>query len=147
MIWGEVINSVRRIHLDLVQECSVPAALVSKDAELTDAEIPFPEAVDDFDEWEEIAIPPELQDIIPLHPVERALIEGPVLPIQQVRFVSSAEIERLFASILVLEKDWLSKAKLLTPDRVRFLENAIAVQALKLSVRAGFRSLKPMKEI
>jgi hypothetical protein len=147
MIWGEIINSVRKIHLDLVQECSVPAALVSRDAELDPAGISFPESVDDFDEWEEIPLPVELQDVIPLHPVERALVEGPVLPIQHVRFVSAAEIERLFASILALEKDWLTRIASLTPDRVRFLENAIAVQALKLSVRAGFRSLKPMKEI
>ncbi|NDG85526.1 MAG: hypothetical protein EBX52_10910 [Proteobacteria bacterium] len=147
MIWGDVINAVRKIHLDLVQECSVPPALVSKDLELAPAEIPFPEAVDDFDEWEETPLPAELQDVIPLHSVERALVEGPVLPIQHVRFVSSSGIESLFASVLALEKDWLTRAKLLTPDRVRFLENAIAVQALKLSVRAGFRSLKPMKEI
>jgi hypothetical protein len=147
MIWGEIINSVRKIHLDLIQDCSVPSVLSSRDVELDSESLPFPEAIDDYDEWEELPLPQDLQDIIPLHSVERALIEGPLLPIQHIRFHSALEIERLFASILTLEKEWLQKSKILTPDKVQFLENACAVGALKISVRAGFQKQKPMKEI
>jgi hypothetical protein len=147
MIWGEIINSVRKIHLDLIEECSVPVSLTSRDVELNTSSLPFPEAIDDYDEWEELSLPKELQDLIPLHAVERALIEGPLLPIQHIRFHSFLEVERLFASILTLEKEWLQKSKLLTPDKVHFLENACAVGALKISVRSGFQKLKPMKEI
>ena len=147
MIWGEIINSVRKIHLDLIEECSVPSLLTARDIELESSKLPFPEAIDDYDEWEEFPLPKDLQDVIPLHAVERALIEGPLLPIQHIRFHSSTDVERLFASILTLEKEWLQKSKILTPDKVQFLENACAVGALKISVRAGFQKLKPMKEI
>ena len=147
MIWGEIINSVRKLHLDLIRECSIPTAIVAKDLELGATSIPFPEAIDDYDDWQETELPQDLQDLIPLHPVERALLEGPVLPIQQVKFHSGSEIERLFAVILALEKAWLEKSNLLAPDRIQFVETGIAVASLKISSLAGFRKLKPMKEI
>ena len=146
MIWGEVINSVRRIHFDLVAEFGVPLKAFTDDAELTLEEIPFPQSIDDFDEWDELPLPPELADILPLAPVERALLEGPLLPIQQVRFEAIRTIETLFASILRLEKSWLEKRNLSSEDKIRFLENSCAVQSLKLSVKAGFNRLTPMKE-
>ncbi len=146
MIWGEIINPVRKLHLELAREFSIPHALLAKDIELDPSGIPFPEAVDDFDEWQEIPLPAEMQDLIPLHPVERVLLEGPLLPIQLVRFESASAIERLFAAILSLEKEWLRQHRLLTPDKIRFLENFSAATALKLSIRAGFQKIKPIQE-
>ncbi len=146
MIWGEVINSVRKLHLDLIQEFSISPKLLAQDLELPWDRIAFPEAVDDFDEWEELPLPSELQDLIPLHPVERALIEGPLLPIQLVRFRSKREVESLFSAISSLEKDWLQKTRTFSPDKAQFIETFCSVQALKTSVRAGFRPLQPAKE-
>ncbi len=143
MIWGEIINPVRKLHLDLARDFSVPAALFSKDVELLSAAIPFPEAIDDFDEWDEIPLPPALQDLVPLHPVERALLEGPLLPIQHVRFASVGGIEELMAAILTLEKEWLHHHRVFTEDKAGFLVNFAAATSLKLSVRAGFGKLKP----
>jgi hypothetical protein len=146
MIWGEIINSVRKLHLDLLQEFSIAPKLLTEDVELPANLVAFPEAVDDFDEWEELPLPPELQDVVPLHPVERALIEGPLLPIQLVRFRSKREIENLFSSIATLEKCWLEKTRSLSPDKTHFIETFCSVQALKTAVRAGFRPLQPAKE-
>ncbi len=146
MIWGDIINPVRKLHLDLAREFSIPPSLFAKDIELDPSGIPFPEVVDDFDEWQEIPLPPEMQDLIPLHPVERTLLEGPLLPIQLVRFSSAAAVERLFAAILLLEKEWLRQHRILTPDKIRFLENFSAATALKISIRAGFQKIKPVQE-
>jgi hypothetical protein len=146
MIWGEVINSIRKLHLDLIQEFSIAPKLYTADIELPAGLISFPEPVDDFDEWEEFPLPQELQDLVPLHPVERALIEGPLLPIQLVRFRSRREIENLFSAISALEKSWLEKSGVGSPDKVQFIETFCSVQALKTAVRAGFRPLHPAKE-
>lgn len=141
MIWGEVINSVRSLHLKLVQEFSLDPKLLTKDIELTPANFPYPEALDDFDEWNEIAIEPELQDLIPLHSVERVLIEGPILPIQKVSFHSKNEIDQLFAAVLRLEKEWLEKTRTLNPTLVQFIENDCSLQSLRISSLAGFKKL------
>ena len=145
MIWGEIINAVRNLHRDLVEEFSVPPALYAADQELKIGLLPFPEALDDFDEWSEPAFPEPLSDLIPLHPVERALVEGPLLPIQKIRFGSKSEIDSLFASIIGLEKEWFVKSGLGSPDKVQYLENYLVVQALKLSVRAGFGKITSLK--
>ena len=143
MIWGEVINSVRNLHLKLHQEFSLDPKLFLKDVELQSAaDFPFPNAEDDFDEWDEYSIPPELADVIPLHSVERALIEGPILPIQKVKFQSKNEIDSLFGSILRLEKEWCEKTKTASPDKILFIENDCTLQALRISAKAGFNLRK-----
>jgi hypothetical protein len=145
MIWGEVINSVRSLHRDFVEEFSVDPKAFTRDLEWPDAGLPFPVGLDDFDEWEEPELAPELTDLLPLHPVERSLVEGPLLPIQKIRFTGKDEIDRLFGSILNLEKHWFQQTGNSTPDRIQYLENFLAVQALKLSVRAGFGRIASVK--
>lgn len=146
MIWGEVINSVRKLHLDLLREFSLSPRSLSVALELDAERISFPEAVDDFDEWQELTAEGELQDLIPLHPVERVLLEGPLLPIHLVRFRSRREIENLFSAIASLEKDWLEKSRALSPDKAQFIDNFCAVHALKTAARAGFRTVTPAHE-
>ncbi len=145
MIWGEVINCVRTLHLDLMNEFAVDSRLFSKDLELKAASIPFPEAIDDFDEWLEPILPESLQDVIPLHPVERALIEGPLLPIQKVSFNTKSDVDALFAAIIACEKEWCEKNGVSTPAKMQFIENYFVVQALKISVRAGFGKITALK--
>jgi len=142
MIWGEVINLVRHIHLGLLQEFSLEPTLLMKDIELKGAsDFVFPDAVDDFEEWDELVPSPSLEDILPHHPVERVLLEGPLLPIQKVKFHSLKEAEKLFENVLKLEKEWASELKILTPDFEKFLGHFCQAQALKLSTRLGFRKI------
>ncbi len=142
MIWGEIVNSVRSLHSSFFREFSLDPKLSTQDVELTSTRnLQFPELIDDFDEWDEFIPEEGLEDIIPLHPVERALVEGPLMPIQKIHFHSKNEIDILFASILSLEKEWCEKVKLASPDRFQFIENALVVQALKTSKRSGFIKL------
>jgi hypothetical protein len=142
MIWGEVVNSVRSLHLGLIHEFSLDPKLFLKDVELKNGvHLHFPEALDDFDEWDELIPPPSLEDVLPIHPVERVILEGPLLPIQKVNFNSQAELELLFQSIFILEKEWLKAVGTLNPNIEKFMERGCAVQALKLSTRLGFRKL------
>ena len=147
MIWGEVINSVRSLHLKLVQEFGVDPKVFTRDIELNLSGIPFPESEDDFEEWDELPLPPELTDVIPLNSVERALVEGPILPIQKVKFHSKSEIDTLFGAILRLEKEWCEKAKILSADKLLFIENDCTLQALRLSAKAGLSRLSAVKSV
>lgn len=108
---------------------------------------PFPEAEDDFDEWTEIELAPEIQDVIPLHSVERVLIEGPILPIQKIKFHSKNEIDALFGSILRLEKEWCEKTKIASPDKILFIENDCTLQALRIAGKAGFNKLTALRSV
>ncbi len=145
MIWGEVINALRSLHRDLVVEFSVPPTRYAEDRELQRDLVAFPAALDDFDEWIEPTLEENLSDLIPLHPVERVLVEGPLLPIQKIEFSSKAEIDALFASIISLEKEWFEKSGLVSTDKIQYTENFLVVQALKLSVRAGFGKITALK--
>jgi hypothetical protein len=147
MIWGDVVNSVRKLHLHLVQEHGIDAALYTRDIPVSGPAIPFPDSVDDFEEWEEPLLPTELQDLLPLHPVERALIEGRLLPIQIIQFKTPREIESLLSSILALEKDWLEKSGTFTTGRIDSAREFLKAEGLRLIVRAGLRTLVSAKEI
>jgi hypothetical protein len=143
MIWGEVINSVRSAHLSLIHEFNIDPKIFLNDIEFTRAktEFPFPQEIDDFDEWDELLPVPALEDILPLHPVERVLLEGPILPIQKIQFQSKIELDGLFITILNYEKEWAEKSKIMTPAIEKFLERIYASQALKLATRLGFSRL------
>jgi hypothetical protein len=147
MIWGEVVNSVRNLHLKLHQEFAIDPKLFLKDVEINGLDFPFPEAEDDFDEWQEIELEASIQDIIPLHSVERVLIEGPILPIQKVKFHSKNEIDTLFGSILRMEKEWCEKNKISSPDKILFIENDCTLQALRIAAKAGFNKLAAVRSV
>jgi hypothetical protein len=147
MIWGDVINSIRRLHLHMTMDLGIDAALFTRDIGISNTEIPMPASVDDFEEWEEAALPADLIDLLPLHPVERALIEGPLLPIQIIRFESAAGIESLMASILALEEEWMEKSRTKSPERQHAVRDFLKAEGIKLGVRAGFRKLASAKEM
>ncbi len=147
MIWGEVVNSVRKLHLHLVQEHSLDPALYTRDISIDTTPLPFPDSIDDFDEWDEPQLPQDLQDLLPLHPVERALIEGPILPIQIIQFTTPKEIESLLASILALEKEWMEKSGTFSNERMNATRDFLRAEGLKLLVRAGLRTLTSTKEM
>ncbi len=147
MIWGEVINSVRSLHLKLVQEFGLDPKHFLRDVDLNLSGIPFPESEDDFEEWSEFPLPESLTDVIPLHSVERALVEGPILPIQKVRFHSKNDVDMLFGAILRLEKEWMDKTKTTSADKLLFIENDCTLQALRVSAKAGLSKLSAVRSI
>lgn len=146
MIWGDLINPVRKLHLLFVQEFSMDPTLYTRDIELNGIPVPFPDFIDDFDEWDETRLPADLQDLLPLHPVERALIEGPLLPIQIIKLKNAQEIDSLFAAILSLERAWMIKSATFSEDKMKFAETFFAAEGLKLSNRAGFKRIQALKE-
>ncbi|MBU6153849.1 MAG: hypothetical protein KGP28_06060 [Bdellovibrionales bacterium] len=147
MIWGDIVNSVRRLHLHLVQEHSVDPALFTRDITLSSSIIHFPGSVDDFEEWEETPLPPDLNDLLPLHPVERALIEGPLLPIQIIRFRNAGQIESLINEILALEQNWLESSGTFSTARMDAARAFLRAEGVRLIVRAGLRNLTTAKDL
>lgn len=145
MIWGEIVNTVRQFHCDFFQEFHLDPRLCTKETELNTADFPYPTQVDDFDEWNEFIPPPEWEDILPLHPVERILVEGPLLPIQKLEFHSKSEVDVLFAAILSLHKEWCLAHKLSTPERILFLEKRCVANALKIATRLGYLKLNSVR--
>ena len=132
MIWGQVINSVRSVHLELLDQYSIIPTLLSADLELSSDEFPFPAAGDEFDDWETLPISEKIQEALEFHAVERVLIEGPLLPIQEV-ILNDQEWDKLFRAIVLLETQWLKLTKLFSDEKVLFIEN---------SLRSKFNQLK-----
>ena len=139
MIWGEIINSLRSIHLSLTQEFEIDPKCFLEDVDFKNlAPFPFPKEIDDFDEWNELIPSPALEDLLPHHPVERVLLEGPILPIQKIEFYSKKEITNLFQSILACELLWAGQLNLLTPEMKKYLERACSASALRCASRLGY---------
>lgn len=144
MIWGEIVNSVRSFNYDFLSEFRLDPKLCLKEMQLAAADFPYPEQIDDFDEWNEFIPGNGLEDILPLHPVERVLVEGPLLPIQKIDFNSKSEVDVLYAAIFSLQKEWCDQLKLTTPERMLFLEKSCVSNALRISNRLGFIKLNAL---
>jgi len=146
MIWGEVLNAVRGLHLEAVDAFRIAPQTLSRDVELDSArDFPFPESTECFEEWEWMAIPEALQDALELHPVERVLIEGPLLPIEGILIRDEAQWQKLGDAIFALEKEWLEKSVPLqerTTDRMAPIEQSLKARWLKLLPRTGLKRLK-----
>jgi hypothetical protein len=143
MIWGEVINAVRSLHLELMDQFQLQPKVFTQDIELESAKnFSFPESTENFEEWEWITLPEAVQEALELHPVERALIEGPLLPIEGVRFRDAAQLQGLYEAVFSLEKEWLEKARIASPDKTLVLEQSLKLKWLKLQTRAGLNRLK-----
>ena len=138
MIWGDVINSVRSLHLEFLDQYSIHAAAFStafkSDVELTTDAFPFPTVGENFEEWETPPLPEKIQEALEFHSVERALVEGPLLPIQEI-VLKNDEWDSLLNAILKLEKEWLTKTKLDTDDKYSFLEKNLQAKFIQLRRR------------
>lgn len=143
MIWGEVLNAVRSLHLELIEQFQIQPKAFTQDIELEGAKhFPYPESTEDFEEWEWIHLPETIQDALELHPVERALIEGPLLPIERVLIRDEKQFQALQDAVFNLEKEWLEKARLSSPDKLLMIEQSLKIQWLKLQGRSGLKRLK-----
>ena len=131
MIWGEIINQVRNLHLELLDQFSIQPILFTGDIELNTSKFPFPPAGDDFGEWEQAPLPQKIIEALEYHSVERALLEGPLLPIQEV-VMNEENWDALFQAILTLENEWLVKTKLSSPEKTTFIEQNLRAKLLPL---------------
>lgn len=143
MIWGEVLNAVRSLHLEFIEQFHIQPKTFTQDLELESAKrFPFPESTEQFGEWEWVTLPETIQDALELHPVERALIEGPLLPIESVRIRDEKQLQDLQDAIFELEKEWLEKSRLSSPDKLLMMEQSLKLKWLKLQTRSGLKRLK-----
>ena len=143
MIWGEVVNAVRSLHLEMMEQFQIQPKLFQTDFELESSKrLVFPNSTGDFEEWEWITLPDAIQEALELHSVERALVEGPLMPIEQVKIQNQDEMNALYDSVLRLEKEWLEQARISSPDKILFIEQSLKIKWLKLQGRAGLNRLK-----
>jgi hypothetical protein len=143
MIWGEFINQIRNLHLELLDQFSIQPITFTGDVELQSEGFPFPETGDDFGEWETPVLPEKILEALEFHPVERVLLEGPIMPIQEV-LINPDQWESLYQAVMKLEKEWLTKTKLLSPDKLIFIEQNLRAKFLQLQRRSGRFGLKSL---
>jgi hypothetical protein len=141
MIWGEFINQLRALHVDFLDEFQIHHSVCTHDVELTSSDFPYPKDAGDFDEWTPVRHAPQLEESLELHSVERALIEGPLMPIQTVD-LKDVDWGTLESAILGLEKQWLEKNRLFTPDHFEFIRKNLGARFVQLQRRSGRFALK-----
>lgn len=141
MIWGEFVNQIRILHAELLDQFSIQPSTFTVDVELASEHFPFPESSGDYGEWDPPAFPEKITEALEFHPVERVLLEGPLLPIQDV-VLKPNDWEKIQQAIISLELEWMSKTKLHSPEKQQFLENNIRARFLQLQRRFGGMGLK-----
>jgi len=141
MIWGEFINQLRCLHVDFIEAFRVHPSVFSHDVELSVHTFPYPKDADDFGDWNPPRFEPALEESLELHPVERVLMEGPLLPIHELK-LNDQDWSALQAAILALEKEWLTKNKLHTPEHLEFIEKNLGARFVQLQRRSGRFALK-----
>lgn len=141
MIWGEFVTQIRNLHSELLDQHSIQPQQFLIDLELATEGFPFPVSSDDYGEWNPPLFPEKIQEALEFHPVERVLLEGPLLPIQEVVIPSEAW-EHLFQAIFNLEKEWLQKSGLFSPERLTFVEQNLRAKFIQLQRRSGRFGLK-----
>lgn len=141
MIWGDFINQIRNLHLELLDRYEIKPSSFTVDVELNVSNFPFPTAGDDYGEWETPQLPEKIMEAIEFHPIERVLLEGPLLPIQEV-LISTQQWNLLFQAMMKLENEWLNKMKIDSPERITFIEQNLRAKFIQLQKRSGHFGLK-----
>jgi len=118
MIWGEVINAVRSLHLKMLDEYNWTPTFIGNEVKFSESKFHFPKSKGNFSDWHEKSIP----DALEMHAVERVLLEGPLLPVEQIAIQNESEATIIFKQILFLEREWLQKQNIHNSDTVSFLE-------------------------
>lgn len=140
MIWGEVIQEIRRFHLALVEQ--VPTLFKPHSPDLTlEPAVAFPASTGDMDDWNPDHLPSSMAEWIEFHPVERVLLEGPLLPIEKVAFPTEHEFGNFASSIIELERNWIKRTGRLADVPANW-EHELRGRLLRLQTRAGVRRLR-----
>lgn len=141
MIWGDLINQLRMLHLELMDRFAIQPRAFLQDVELNADDFPFPEATEEFGEWNPPFLPEKIEESIEFHPVERVLMEGPLMPIQEVQ-LAPPQWDSLYSALLRLEREWLTKTKLHSPEKFEWLEQNLHSRISQLKKRSGAVGLK-----
>jgi hypothetical protein len=141
MIWGEFINQLRCLHVDFSDAFRIHASVFTHDVELDSQAFPYPSEAEDFGDWNPPRFDPALEESLELHPVERVLMEGPLLPIHDLN-LKEQDWAALQGAILALEKQWLEKNKLFTAEHFDFIEKNLGARFIQLQRRSGRFALK-----
>jgi hypothetical protein len=141
LLWGEVVQEIRNFHLDLVNADPKLVYSHSPDYTLYSNAFPFPESNGDMDDWEPIPLPATISNWIEFHPVERALLEGPLLPIHRVFWNGTESFNQFCTAVTELERTWSTEH---TPPLVLPLhwEQELSRRLLRIQTRAGMRMLR-----
>jgi hypothetical protein len=142
MIWGEIINTVRNLHAEFF-EAFRPQWKDYSPVELNSDSFPYPAETGDYGEWEPPIFPESMMELLELHPVERVLLEGPLLPIQEVTIEAPQWIQ-IQNAILQLEKQFLQQMKYHQPEKSEFIEKNLHARFMQLQRRSGHQTLKAL---
>ncbi|MBS1958447.1 MAG: hypothetical protein JST80_03155 [Bdellovibrionales bacterium] len=142
MIWGEVIQEIRRFHLALVEQSPTLLKAHSPELALDGTAVPFPAATGDMDDWNPDHLPGSIAEWVEFHPVERVLLEGPLLPIEKVNFPTDQEFTMFANSIVELEKNWMRRIGPGAANIPSNWEQELRSRLLRLQTRAGLRRLR-----
>ena len=142
MTWGEVINGIRHLHFDFLNQFELPVQVFQKEVTLLSQNFPFPSSTQKFGEWEAASFPQSIADGLELHPIERVLLEGPILPIEIFSLQNTEQFNELYTAIFDLEKEWLLKTGLYEPSKVTFFEQNLKALQLRAQSKAGIGRLK-----
>lgn len=143
MIWGELVDQLREVHLGFLDRFGIHPRAFLQECELLCDDFPFPTASEEYGDWSPAEIPEKIAEAIELHPVERVLLEGPILPIQEVR-LNQAEWNRISETLIRLERQWLSQARLLTDESFDYFEAEIRKRIQILQRRSGMTGLRAL---
>ena len=94
-----------------------------------------------MDDWNPEPIPEKISEWVEFHPVERALLEGPLLPIQTIHFATESDFIHFTNAVIDLEKNWLNKSVRMS-DVPPHWETELRSRLLRLQTRAGIRRLR-----
>ena len=138
MIWGDVINQVRSLHLEMISQIKIDPTLILESLSFQNEPFSFPKPSGNFNDW----IPLPVPEILEFHPVERFLIEGPLLPMDEFQFQNETEAAMAFQQIFELEKKWLQALQINSDAFISELEKFWKNEWLKFKNKVGYSRLR-----
>lgn len=128
LVWGDFINSIRQFHEEFWMKFPFPKKQVTLFS--TFHFPPTSGEQGDWYPWEPQWVQPE---VIELHPVDRILMEGPIMPFEVVRLKTPTDVSFLVKQVHQLEREWLAEVGFLKPDSQAFLEQKMHELTQQLS--------------
>jgi hypothetical protein len=143
MIWGDVINAVRSLHLNLMESLSLQSEWFSQEVIFTPVDLCFLPSGGQFTTWKAREVPAFLE----FSPIERMLVEGPLLPTERVTIPNEQALAQLSEQIFILETEWLIQLsnehrEVELEPSLKILEQLWRSEWLKIQTKTGFNRLK-----
>ena len=141
--WGEIVLTLRGLHLDFFNFSEINFSTFTQNIELSGrSSFPFPTVTGEFQDWDWDDREPPLQEALEMHPVERVLLEGPLLPIEVIQIDSMMQLNQMENILLNLEREWLEKLNLFTEENWNFIVENLKQRWIRVRARSGVIRLK-----